>query len=286
MCNPSNFVDPLGEGVRPGIDPEVVRSAYRQMIAQGDSPDEALRKLEKYGYIDSEPSYKFALALSERAEPVTKVMESVSYVASGFLPVVGEAQDIIAVTTGYDPITMEKLKSWERIASGAGVAIPFIGGTHIRKIISKADDVAGFTRVLGARKYNKLAEGEEALRYAPANYLGDVRKAFVIETLKAVKLKEDILVYRYWGGEAKEKSVWYVLKPYNTKIGVKKYLALPLSSTAEHLSLFRIPKDTIILIGKVKRKVGEAGYGPYAIGKGFQIYVPDKEIAKLIKRIY
>jgi len=140
--NPINFTDPYGEQALQGISHEAILSAYRQLREQGYSEDEALERLERYGFIGSDRSYKLSIVITAKTKPITKVVESVGYVGSGFIPGVGEAQDIAVLVSGYDPVTMEKVSLFDRMASGIGLAIPVMGGVHIRNSFSKANDIA------------------------------------------------------------------------------------------------------------------------------------------------
>jgi hypothetical protein len=56
-------------------------------------------------------------------------------------------------------------------------------------------------------------------------------------------------------------------------------LALPEGNTAENVTAFKIPAGNSILRGKAASKVGEEGFGRYAVGKGEQIYLPDPSSA-------
>jgi len=146
--NPINFSDPYGNQALHGMSEQGLVSAYVQLRRQGFSDDEALECLEKYGYIGPDIVFKLSLIITAKSKPFVKVMEPAVYHGSGFVPVVGEAQDFLALTTGYDPITSEQLTISERAISGVTLFIPVVAGTHIRKAMKlfrkapQADDVA------------------------------------------------------------------------------------------------------------------------------------------------
>ena len=118
------------------------------------------------------------------------------------------------------------------------------------------------------------------LELVPPKYREVVARAFE-GTPQVVTLQEDLIVYRHWGGEAREKgSPWFSPKPYIRPGNARRYLALPPWNTAEKISVFRIPAGTTVIIGRVASQV--ESYGSYAIGGGIQVYLPQPEAAILI----
>ncbi|MBC7252212.1 MAG: RHS repeat-associated core domain-containing protein [Anaerolineae bacterium] len=118
------------------------------------------------------------------------------------------------------------------------------------------------------------------LDLVPSGYRASVAQAFegtpMVETLT-----EDLIVYRRWGGEARETgSPWFSPKPYVRPGNARRYLALPNTNTAENVSVFKIPAGTTIIRGEVAPRVRD--YGPHAVGGGMQIYLPDPEKAILL----
>jgi hypothetical protein len=125
--------------------------------------------------------------------------------------------------------------------------------------------------------------GSRALDYVPSKYRARVASAFRGEVV-AEAYKEDIIVYRHWGGKSKEiGSPWFSLKPYARPGNARRYLALPEGNTAEHLTAFKIPAGTPILRGKVASQVGQVGFSTKAVGHGIQIYVPDPSVVVPIR---
>jgi hypothetical protein len=88
------------------------------------------------------------------------------------------------------------------------------------------------------------------------------------------------LVYRHWGGKATEVgSPWFSLKPYTKPGNAQRYLALPAGNTAEHMTSFRIPAGTTILVGKVATQAGNPGFKISSLGGGYQVYIPNPSVA-------
>ncbi len=129
---------------------------------------------------------------------------------------------------------------------------------------------------------------EEETRWlfpVPPRYRDSV--AGVFDDIGTVEtLEENLFAYRHWGGDAKESgSPWFSEKMYIRSGNARRYLALPNGNTAEHISLFMIPAGTTIIRGKVASQVGASMFGPYAAGRGTQIYLPDPNVAVLLEQI-
>jgi hypothetical protein len=147
------------------------------------------------------------------------------------------------------------------------------------------DVVIGGIAALGKlpKTARMLAKYYNAIEYVPSKYRAIVSSAFEGE-IKAITLKDDLIVYRYWGGKSTETgSAWFSTKQYVTPGNARRYLALPEGNTAENVTAFRIPSGTTILEGKVSSKTGEVGFGSYATGKGTQIYLPNPTLATPIR---
>jgi RHS repeat-associated protein len=169
--NPVNFLDPFGEAVRPGVEPEVVKSAYVQFIQSGDSPDTALRKLEEYGYIDSEIGYKLALVSSTHAEPGAQVLGTAAYVMFEFSPA-GVFKDAVSLPFGKDLVSGEKLKWWQK----ALIATPFLAKAYkiykARNIAKVADVFETGTDI--SKLNNAEKAGKKSLLNPPFEYADDL----------------------------------------------------------------------------------------------------------------
>jgi len=125
-----------------------------------------------------------------------------------------------------------------------------------------------------------LESPDDWLAYVPARYREAVARAFE-GTPEVITLTEDLIVYRHWGGDARETgSPWFSPKPYIRPGNARRYLALPPENTAKNVSVFRIPAGTTIIRGKVAPQIEQ--YGPYAAGGGMQIYLPNPEDAILL----
>jgi RHS repeat-associated protein len=173
--NPINFTDPFGDAVMPGVDPAVVMSAYIQFIQSGDSPDTALRKLEEYGYIDSEDSYKLALVASAHAEPGAQILGTTAYIMFEFSPA-GVFKDAVSLPFGKDLVSGEKLKWWQK----ALIATPFVAkavskGSKLIKVLSEgveegSDLAKGGVKVLSKDEMADIVAAGDDLKKVPNPY--------------------------------------------------------------------------------------------------------------------
>jgi len=100
-----------------------------------------------------------------------------------------------------------------------------------------------------------------------------------------VELADDLHMFRRYGGTSMPTgSPWFSLKPYAYPGNARRYLALPNTNLATNVAEFIIPRGATILIGKTAEKTMDTvRFGSYALGGGFQIYVPDPTIARLFK---
>ncbi|MCX6580467.1 MAG: Ig-like domain-containing protein [Candidatus Aminicenantes bacterium] len=184
--NPANFVDPFGEGVKPGVEPEVVKSAYIQFMQSGDSPDTALRKLEKYGYIDSEIGYKLALCVSTHVEPGAQVMGTAAYYMFEFSPA-GVFKDIVSLPFGYDLVSGEEMKWWQK----ALIATPFLVKANKIYQARKLFDTAGDTAKLLDIGDDVAKVSEKAA--SKFQFLSKIRTQYVDEIKKMTEIANDAL---------------------------------------------------------------------------------------------
>jgi hypothetical protein len=178
--NPVNFADPFGDAVMPGIEPEVVKSAYIQFIQSGDSPDTALRKLEEYGYIDSEMGYKLAIVSSAHAEPGAQVLGTAAYVMFEFSPA-GIFKDAVSLPFGEDLVSGEKLKWWQK----GLIAVPFLTKAYklyqTRKALKLLDTVGDTAKMLDiggdvAKASEKTLSKFQKLSKIRAEYVDEIKK--------------------------------------------------------------------------------------------------------------
>jgi hypothetical protein len=92
----------------------------------------------------------------------------------------------------------------------------------------------------------------------------------------AETLAHDLTVYRYWGGTSAESgSPWFTPTRFENVSATRFSLALPANNTAQHVTVFTIPRGATILRGIAASMTGEPGFGPEAVGGGTQIYLPD-----------
>jgi hypothetical protein len=112
----------------------------------------------------------------------------------------------------------------------------------------------------------------------PKDNYDDVLMAFKNDP-SAITLKEDLIVYRYWSGDARrEIGSWVTLNPNLTPDEARKLLALPDSNLAINVSQFIIPADATILLGEASEQTSSSWAGTYATGGGLQIYLRDPSI--------
>jgi len=162
-------------------------------------------------------------------------------------------------------------KIGERVGKGNAPSVPVYR-------IDKGSDV----NAQGARA-SAATVNMNPLQIVPKKYRAEVAAAFDGKP-EAVTLKEDLIVYRHWGGVSGETgSPWVSPKPYAKPGNAKRYLALPEKNTAQNLTAFRIPAGTTILRGKVASKVGDPRFDGKAVGSGVQIYVPAPMLLEKIK---
>jgi hypothetical protein len=178
--NPVNFTDPFGAAVMPGVDPEVAKSAYVQFIQSGDSPDTALRKLEEYGYIDSEIGYKLAIVTSTHAEPGAQVLGTAAYVMFEFSPA-GIFKDAVSLPFGMDLVSGEKLKWWQKTL----IATPFLAKAYkmykarkAAKLLDTAGDAAKLLDIGGdvAKASEKALSKFQTLAKIRTEYVTELKK--------------------------------------------------------------------------------------------------------------
>jgi hypothetical protein len=87
-----------------------------------------------------------------------------------------------------------------------------------------------------------------------------------------------LTAYRYWSNPASETGNWLTLNPNLTPEEARALLSLPNNNLAVNTTEFIIPEDTVIVIGDAASQVAEEWAGSYAIGGGFQIYVPNLSV--------
>ena len=104
-------------------------------------------------------------------------------------------------------------------------------------------------------------------KYVPSEFRDSVRNAFE-DDIKVTELKEDVVVYGYYGNTSGERSYWYTPNQYENP---QESLALPEGNTCEHLDVYVIPKGTLVLEGTVAPLFGKSG-------QGYQYYVYDSSI--------
>ena len=173
----------------------------------------------------------------------------------------------------------------------------FIFKGLVDKII-KVEDILEFVKVVNKTTSDKWDDVLEAWKVSskyviktlddfwskiPPERLADVKNGFDGQIVLKFS-NEDIVLYRVWGGGAKESGSWLSSTRYSGK-DAKKMLALPKNNTAENLTAFKIKKGTPYIEGKVASKTNDLkDFGEYAEGGGTQIYILYEDLDKLIKQ--
>jgi RHS repeat-associated protein len=188
----------------------------------------------------------------------------------------GETQHLATIPADTPPWAIQR--SMARVASELGYGD---SGVAVGDLLLDPLLIAGVGMAIGKGVENTVgAVSASWLDLVPSKYREVVARAFQ-GTPQVITLQEDLIVYRHWGGGAQEEgSPWFSPKPYIRPGNARRYLALPPGNTAERISVFKIPAGTIIIRGKVAPQVEY--FGPYAVGGGEQIYLPDPSKAILI----
>jgi hypothetical protein len=151
------------------------------------------------------------------------------------------------------------------------------------------DDVTRLVERFGMEGAELLAKHEdeafEALSHSvpasvsledvvPEKYLDEIRDAFDGEPIP-ITLQEDLTVTRYWSDPERQVGRWVTIRPDLSPEDARALLALPKDNLATNPSQFVIRRDSTVFVGTVAPQVGKSWAGPYAVGGGLQIYVPD-----------
>lgn len=113
---------------------------------------------------------------------------------------------------------------------------------------------------------------QDFLNKIPDAYRPTIVNAFTNGTMELKVLEEDIVFIRHISANGPLKSYWFAEEILNPS-DAKKYLALPLSNSAEMVVEVKLKKGTPYIKGIVASQVGNNGFGNYATGGGSQIYV-------------
>jgi RHS repeat-associated protein len=284
--NPVNFVDPFGEAVMPGVEPEVVKSAYVQFIQSGDSPDTALRKLEEYGYIDSEIGYKLALVTSTHAEPGAQVLGTAAYVMFEFSPA-GIFKDAVSLPFGIDLVSGEKLKWWQK----ALIATPFLAKAY--KMYKARTATKLFETGADITKSGNVSKISGAKALTKTQKLTKVRTEYVNELKKISDIANKALSRNL--SPEKLERIARLLHKMRRQIGIKHKMMTPFFTRLKTYYRNIAPKwfPKVKIKGKWMKPAGyDSIYGPSIewlrkMGKSWEDIIksagrPNKEINKLL----
>ncbi len=94
----------------------------------------------------------------------------------------------------------------------------------------------------------------------------------------AVKVNNMVTVYRYWSQSSREMGSWATVYSNLSPAEARALLALPNENLATNITEFGIPKDVVVIVGKAASQVKADWAGPYAVGGGVQIYIPNPSV--------
>jgi hypothetical protein len=159
-----------------------------------------------------------------------------------------------AVGTAWE---IQAVASLPRALGGLGVGI-----------LNAADDLAGGGAALtrGARQAAwKVAQQGNASESLPAH----IRNSF--RSVSYVEIKEPLIVYRLYGGEASQLGRWFMLqRPQGRLRATIDYGIRPeWGNTLERLVALRLPRGTRVFVGPAAPQGG-------LVGGGLQVFVPDE----------
>jgi RHS repeat-associated protein len=110
-----------------------------------------------------------------------KAVSDTASVAFSVFPIAGDVQDAIRASTGYDPITFERLDTADRVISGLAALIPFVGGAFLSKALSRGvESEARVLRDIGEIKNTEKvvgAEGKSIPDFLNATKVGEIKDA-------------------------------------------------------------------------------------------------------------
>jgi hypothetical protein len=120
-----------------------------------------------------------------------------------------------------------------------------------------------------------VASGAAAFTHVPHERREAVRKSFVEGRAEAIRLEEDLVVYRHTTDKETVPGRYFAPRPYIKAGNARRYLALPNQNTAHNVQAWILPKGTIVLRGPTADKTDDPVFGTHTVGGGIQIYVPD-----------
>lgn len=142
-------------------------------------------------------------------------------------------------------------------------------GTYSQRM---AEAITASTKSISSPITN--ARRSSILRFVPAKHRTEVQRAFTNGVAEAIKLEEDIVVYRHTDAVGAP-GRYFAPIPYPSATGAKLQLALPKTNDSSRVEAWLIPKGSVILRGGVADQSGETHFPTHAPGGGIQIYLPD-----------
>jgi RHS repeat-associated protein len=116
----------------------------------------------------------------------------------------------------------------------------------------------------------------DPMNYIPAADAEDVSVAFA--DMHVGYADENVTAYRYTSPSSNPPGHWLSPDPNLTPDQARATLALPNANTAKQVTKYIIPKTNNYIYGSAAGQTGASWAGPYAVGGGPQIYIPDFSI--------
>ena len=134
-------------------------------------------------------------------------------------------------------------------------------------ILNAADDLAGGGAALtrGARQVARGATRQASGLKLPPEVINNFRGGLFAETT----LRKPLVVYRLYGGKAKQLGAWFMLnRPFGRLQATIDYAIRPeWGNTLERLVAVQLPRGTKIFVGPAAPQRG-------LVGGGVQVFVP------------
>jgi hypothetical protein len=116
----------------------------------------------------------------------------------------------------------------------------------------------------------------DPLTYVPSAHQETVSDAFT--DWQVNRTSEPVSVYHYTSPGAENPGRWVTLDPNLASAEARSLLALPNSNAATSVTQYVIPAETTYISGGIASQTSTSGFGSYATGGGYQIYIPNPNV--------
>jgi hypothetical protein len=185
-----------------------------------------------------------------------------------------------------------KYSTWNLLRQGSACTACHV--THWTGTIPTNDEIS-LTQVQGWRSFDKYTIPvhlaglnvisfyvNQAITSAdPASYLPSQDQAKVSDAFddwQVSRTSQPMSGYRYSSPGAEAPSRWLTSNPSLSPTEARSLLALPNNNLATSVTQYVIPEGTTIISGGATAQTLTPGFGAYATGGGFQIYIPNAEV--------